>query len=251
MNCPACGNAYQPGNRFCGRCGTALPADSTAADSPAAGTGGAAAAEPQFVPCPRCRQDNVAGAAWCFSCGAAFPAAPPAGPAGSLPPYSPSPAAGGIAGDKPAAFALGPPGGFWRRVPAYLIDAVVVTLPLVLLWMLLGLPTPASMAELTDAPPEFRRLQLLKAFLTLIYDTALIALYAATVGKRALGLYVVRADGSRVGWGRALSRHLLTALTAAFTVGLAFLVVAIREDKRGLHDLICDTVVIRRDRRDS
>ena len=243
MHCPSCGNPYQPGNRFCGRCGLALPVVDAAADAPAAGPG-AAAPEPQFISCPHCRQDNAAGAAYCFSCGASFTAAPPAGQSGPVHPGTLYPAAAG----RPAAFALGNPGGFWRRVPAYLIDAVVVTLPLVLLWMLLGLPTPTSMAELTEPPPEFRRLQLLNAFLTLVYDTALIALYAATVGKRALGLYVVRADGSRIGWGRALSRHLLTALTAGLTLGLVFLVVAIREDKRGLHDLICDTVVVRRDR---
>ena len=253
MNCPACGNAYQPGNRFCGRCGRALPADNAAAaDSPAAGMGRDAAAEPQFVPCPRCRQDNVAGAAWCYSCGAAFPAEPPAGPAGSLPPYAPSSATGGLAGERPAAFALGQPGGFWIRVLPYIIDRLIIPLPLVLLWMLLGLPAPdfANLGEAFNPPPAFQRLQMTIAFLTLLYDTAFIALRGATPGKRFFGLYVARSDGSRVGWGRALARHLLTALTLNFTLGLAFLVVALREDKRGLHDLICDTVVIRRDRRE-
>lgn len=259
MNCPACGNAYQPGNRFCGRCGRALPVDNAAAaDSPAAGMGRDAAAEPQFVPCPRCRQDNVAGAAWCFSCGAAFPAAPPAGPAGSLPPYAPSPASGGLAGERPAAFALGPPGGFWIRVLPYIIDRLIIPLPLILLWMMLGLPAPdfANLEEALNPPPAFRFLQITIPFLTLLYDTAFIALRGATPGKQLFGLYVVRANGSRVGWGRALARHLLTALIlnlAVITVGLSallFLVIAFHPHKRGLHDLICDTVVVRRDRRE-
>lgn len=206
MNCPACQTPYNPGNRFCGRCGAELPA---------------ASADP--------------------------PAASP--PPSSFPPYAPSPEFGPAA-DRPAAFDLGEPAGFWRRVPAYLVDALVVTLPLLLLWTLLGQPLPTAMSEILDPPPGYQRLQLLNAFLSLVYDTALIALYAATWGKRLFGMYVVRTDGTRVGWGRALARHLLTALTAAFTLGFAFLIVAIRPDKRGLHDLICDTVVLRRDRRD-
>lgn len=205
MNCPACQTPYNPGNRFCGRCGADLSA---------------AAAEPA----------------------AAAPPAPET-PAAPFHPYAAAPDAG-----PSYPFAAVRPGGFWIRVPAYVIDAVIISLPLVLLWMLFGLPVPATTDELLNPPDAFRRLQLLNAFLSLVYDTALIALYAATFGKRILGLYVVRTDGSRVGWGRALARHLITALTAAFTLGLAFLIVAIRPDKRGLHDLICDTVVLRRDR---
>lgn len=241
MHCPSCGNPYQPGNRFCGRCGLALPTDA-AAEAPAAGPG-EAAAEPQFISCPRCRQDNAAGAAYCFSCGASFTATPPPG---SFPPYTAAPAAA----NRPAAFALGTPGGFWIRVLPYIIDRLIIPLPLALLWLLLGLPAPASMAELTELPPEFRWLQLLNYLLPLVYDTAFIALRGATPGKQVFGLYVVRADGSRIGWGRALARHLLTALTLNFTLGLGFLVVALHPDKRGLHDLICDTVVVRRDRRE-
>ncbi len=202
MNCPACQTPYNPGNRFCGRCGADL------------------------------------------SAAAAKPEAAPETPAASFHPYAASPDAG-----PSYPFTAARPGGFWIRVPAYIIDAVIISLPLVLLWMLFGLPVPTTTDELLNPPDAFRRLQLLNAFLSLVYDTALIAVYAATFGKRILGLYVVRTDGSRVGWGRALARHLITALTAAFTLGLAFLIVAIRPDKRGLHDLICDTVVLRRDRR--
>lgn len=251
MHCPSCGNPYQPGNRFCGRCGLALPVADAAAYAPAAGPGDAAP-EPQFISCPRCRQDNAAGAAYCFSCGAAFTANPPAGQSGPVYPGTLYPAAA----NRPAAFALGMPGGFWIRVLPYIIDRLIIPLPLALLWLLLGLPAPASMAELTELPPEFRWLQLLNYLLPLVYDTAFIALRGATPGKQLFGLYVVRADGSRIGWGRALVRHLLTTLTlnlAVITVGLGaliFLVVAFHPDKRGLHDLICDTVVIRRDRRE-
>ena len=247
MHCPSCGNPYQPGNRFCGRCGLALPVADAVADGPAVGPGDAAAV-PQFIACPRCRQDNAVGAAYCFSCGASFAATPPAGQSGPVYPGALYPAAS----NQPAAFALGTPGGFWIRLLPYIIDRLIIPLPLILLWMLLGLPTPdfSNITEALDSPPAFQRLQMTIAFLILLYDTAFIALRGATPGKQVFGLYVVRADGSRIGWGRALARHLLTALTLNFTLGLGFLVVALHPDKRGLHDLICDTVVVRRDRRE-
>lgn len=223
MNCPACQAPYNPGNRFCGRCGADL-----------------SAAPPSNPPAAAPPPDPPTG----------IPVNPPPdfpSPPTSFHPHA-SPSDAAPAAGTSHSFAAARPGGFWIRVPAYLIDALIISLPLVLLWMLFGLPVPTTTDELLNPPDAFRRLQLFNIFLAAAYDTALIALYAATVGKRLFGLSVVRTDGSRVGWGRAFSRHLLTALTFSFTFGLAFLIVALRPDKRGLHDLICDTVVLRRPR---
>ncbi len=132
------------------------------------------------------------------------------------------------------------------RAVAYIIDMLVVVMPLVFLWLILGQPVPENFDQILEPPQGYERLQLLVLFLTMAYDTALITYWATTVGKRAFGLYVVRTDGSRVGFVRALSRHVLTALSANLTLGFIFLVVAFRKDRRGIHDLICDTVVIKR-----
>ena len=86
------------------------------------------------------------------------------------------------------------------------------------------------------------------ALISLVYFTPLIALRATTIGKSFLGVYVVRTDGSRVGLGRAFFRTLATFLSGII-LGLGFLQAAFREDKRALHDLICDTKVIKSDRR--
>jgi len=114
------------------------------------------------------------------------------------------------------------------------------------LWIILGQPVPESFDQIIDPPEGYDRLQVLVLFLTMAYDTALITYFATTVGKRAFGLYVVRTDGPRVGFVRALARHILSALSAHLTLGFIFLVVLFREDRRGVHDLLCDTVVIRR-----
>ena len=60
-------------------------------------------------------------------------------------------------------------------------------------------------------------------------------------GKCVLGLHVLRPDGSRAGLGRKFCRFLVSG----FTSYIDFLMIAFRKDRRGLHDLICDTVVIR------
>ena len=249
VECPACRYLHAPGNRFCGNCGLNLadPAAETAPPSTPLVTqepvapqepGPAATSEPVFAPqpqdlvCPRCHRANDADSAYCFACG--FPLL----------------AAGRRQSEQTrlAAFEVGSPGGFWFRTAAYIIDTLVIVFPVVFFWIMFGQPVPENFDQLLDPPPGYDRLQVLVLFLTMAYDTALITYFATTVGKRAFGLYVVRTDGSRVGFVRALARHLLTAVSANLTLGFIFLVVLFREDRRGLHDLICDTVVIRRPR---
>ena len=244
MNCPQCGNPYAPGNRFCGNCGYDLsnaaiepvapqaPITPEAAPEPPQPTEQPPSPEPPRVTCPRCFHPNEPDSAFCFACGVPLQAAN----------------VQEMGARRLAAFELGGPGGFWFRTIAYLIDTLVIVLPSVFLWLLLGQPTPEDFSQIMEPPEGYERLQFLVIILTLIYDTALITFWATTVGKRAFGLYVVRSDGSRVGLFRALARHILTALSANLTLGLIFLVVAFREDRRGLHDLICDTVVIQRHR---
>ncbi|MYC29040.1 MAG: zinc-ribbon domain-containing protein [Chloroflexi bacterium] len=259
MNCPRCGNPYAPGNRFCGYCGYDL-AQATAASNLQDGTPSSETVpppeapapvnapvespaepvdvQPQGLTCPRCLQPNRPGSIFCFSCGSRL---------GTYEATRP-----GM--DRLPAFEMGSPGSFWLRAIAYIADTLVIVLPLVFLWAILGQPLPESSGtlsdqvsqQLTNPTPGFGRLQFLVLVTTLIYDTALITLWATTLGKRSFGLYVVRTDGSRVGPGRALARHVLTAVSANFTFGFIFLVAAFRADRRGLHDLICDTVVIRR-----
>ena len=104
-----------------------------------------------------------------------------------------------------AAFEMGIPGAFWLRAVAYIIDTLVIITPVFFLWMIFGQPVPENFDQILDPPPGYDRLQVLVLFLNMAYDTALITYFATTVGKRAFGLYVVRTDGSRVGFVRALA----------------------------------------------
>ena len=77
----------------------------------------------------------------------------------------------------------------------------------------------------------------------LFYGTLLVGAFRTTVGKRALNLYVLRSDGSRVSYLRAFVRELLRF---SILLIISAFMVAIRSDKRGLHDLIADIIVLER-----
>jgi len=137
---------------------------------------------------------------------------------------------------------LGLPGGFWVRLLAYLIDAVLMTALFLLVWPIVS---GESIADYLASSEELTAGDLFSLGLNLVYYTGAVATWATTIGKRPFRLYVVRTDGSRVGVGRALARY-LAYVPSAIILGAGFLMIAWRQDKRGLHDLICDTVVIRR-----
>ena len=174
MNCPACGHPYTPGNRFCGNCGHNLaqapaappaPPDSPAptgpsdlpdtSTSPVEPPADSAPPAVQDIICPRCHRANDADSAFCFACG--FPM---------------------LAGrqeqrdrDRLPAFEMGAPGSFWFRSLAYIIDSLVIVLPLVFVWIILGQPVPENFEQIMDPPEGYDRLQVLVLFLTMAYDT--------------------------------------------------------------------------------
>ena len=66
----------------------------------------------------------------------------------------------------------------------------------------------------------------------------------ATIGKKALRLKVVMPDGGRVSLGRAFGRYFAKMLSG-IPLYIGFIMVGFDSEKRGLHDYICNTRVIR------
>jgi uncharacterized RDD family membrane protein YckC len=80
--------------------------------------------------------------------------------------------------------------------------------------------------------------------ITAAYFTFFVGALAASPGKLALGLKVVRPDGSAVGYGRALGRY-FAGILSWMILFIGYIMVAFDSEKRGLHDMICDTRVIK------
>jgi uncharacterized RDD family membrane protein YckC len=144
-------------------------------------------------------------------------------------------------------------GGFWRRVAAALIDAIIVNAAMVLLDFVLpvfdgtgGISMPDNAmgigAELEYTP--------LGALIVIIGSWLYAALLEsgpkqATVGKMALSLQVTDLDGDRINFAQASGRFFAKFLSG-FILMIGFLMVAFTRRKQGLHDILARTLVIRR-----
>lgn len=133
--------------------------------------------------------------------------------------------------------------GFWIRLAAYLMDAIVL-MPLSLLINIFLLPM-----VLSTPPDQNFGLQILFQFfgflLNAAYKIFFNGKYGATPGKMIAGLKIVRADGSPIGYGLATLR-MLAEIVSAFTLGIGYIMIAFDDQKRALHDRLCNTRVIRK-----
>lgn len=125
------------------------------------------------------------------------------------------------------------PVGFWRRLFASVIDVMLIGFPLVMISFLI---TGGWEGDLFTG------------LIQLFYVLLLPVLWSGyTVGKRIVGIRIVRKNDARLGIGAMFLRTIVSALIYAFTVGIALVIsafmVGLREDKRSIHDLIADTYV--------
>ena len=143
--------------------------------------------------------------------------------------------------------------GFWVRLGAYLIDTIILAmvgsvLQLAFTGTLINMPdfTPRSQPAEVLAPmlAAVGVLTLLNMAIAACYEGLFIARVGATPGKMIAGLKVIRADGGPVGMGRAFGRYFAKILSS-LTLLIGFLMAAFDAERRALHDMICDTRVVR------
>jgi uncharacterized RDD family membrane protein YckC len=148
--------------------------------------------------------------------------------------------------------AKGEPAGFWIRFAAYLIDYAILMIPMVIV-MGISVPAMVRSAQTGEIDPSSTWIfflpglvGLLTAILSIAYPIYFWVSRGATPGKSLLRLEVVTTDGkSPIGMKSAVLR-LVGYMINGFTFGIGFLLIALSEDKRGLHDRIAETAVMRR-----
>jgi uncharacterized RDD family membrane protein YckC len=140
--------------------------------------------------------------------------------------------------------------GFWIRVLASLIDSIILGVVNSIIQFMLLRPM-LGVAEISSDPTAaiaaagaLGVLGLVGMALAACYEGIFVAQMGATPGKMALGLKVVRPDGSRVDLGRAFGRY-FAKLLSMLILGIGYIMIAFDSEKRGLHDMICDTRVVR------
>jgi uncharacterized RDD family membrane protein YckC len=134
--------------------------------------------------------------------------------------------------------------GFWIRFGAWFIDYLILAIASAIIY----LPLSFLGAFSADQAALFITIQMVSVVLNFIipavYDTWFVGKYAATPGKMACKLKVVMADSDRVSFGRAIGRHFAKYISGLI-FGIGFIMAGFDEQKRTLHDRICDTRVIR------
>jgi uncharacterized RDD family membrane protein YckC len=203
-----------------------------------------------FVFCSKCGAQNFATAQFCQKCGGGLSASlAPVQPA--APAYAAAPAVAY------SAVPTAPYGGFWIRLLAHLIDHVIlgaVAAPLFFILVFPAMLRVINEAERNQEPSP----ELIVAIMSSVFIYVVLAfvgqwLYEAlltsstwqgTVGKRVLRLKVVDEAGNRIGFGRATGRFFAKILSSMFFC-IGFIMVGFTDRKRGLHDMLAGTLVMR------
>lgn len=138
--------------------------------------------------------------------------------------------------------------GFWIRFAAKFIDGIILGVFSLIITAVTGFAM-AGMVAGGEGTPNFGALMafqgvniLLQTVVQCAFVTFFLSRYSATPGKMATGLIVVRSDGSRLNAGRAFGRYFGEWLSG-ITLGIGYIMAAFDEEKRALHDRVCDTRV--------
>jgi uncharacterized RDD family membrane protein YckC len=145
--------------------------------------------------------------------------------------------------------------GFWRRLGAFLADAVLLAAAMAALgW--LGLPiyqrhvSAVGMANDSFSASfhvEYNPLGMTIGVLLWWLYFALLesSRRQATLGKLALAIKVTTLDGGRIGFWRATLRTIAKYLSAAILL-IGFIMAGFTRRKQALHDVIAGTLVVDR-----
>jgi len=250
MFCSRCGANVADGTVFCPKCGlpVATSPGSSAAPPPPPPPQQVTPPAPNYPPPP----PQVAP-----------PSEPPPPPAYAPPP--PPPAAPGYAPPQyPQQYAVPAPrilyAGFWLRVVAAIIDGIIIGIPFGILFVIVF---ASSMPALLNSNGDPSAIFALLPQLFLIGILAIIgswlywakmesSSWQATLGKKALGLFVTDMNGRPVSFGQASGRFWSGRglQIVPYLGGLYFMIdcvcAGLTERKQAIHDMISSCLVLRR-----
>ena len=124
--------------------------------------------------------------------------------------------------------------GFWIRLLAYILDAIVlgaITYPLIRVLSSMGIGDSSS--------------NILSIAISWMYFAVFESSeWMASPGKKVLGLIVADEQGMKISIGRATRRY-LAKIVSGLILGIGFIMIAFTARKQGLHDKIFHTLVLR------
>jgi uncharacterized RDD family membrane protein YckC len=125
------------------------------------------------------------------------------------------------------------PAGFWKRLLANLLDSIIIGIPLAILsYFITGNWEGDAFTSI----------------LNVLYFLIVPVIWSGyTIGKKIVGIRIVKVNGEKLGFGAMLLRTVVASIIYVITLGIALIVsaimVAVREDKRAIHDFLAGTYV--------
>ena len=157
--------------------------------------------------------------------------------------------------------------GFWLRFVAYLIDGVILGIPVsIVCFFIFGImggaavwtsrvqPNPDPEVALAQATTMFSALFgfIFVAVLVVIAANWLYFAYMesserqGTIGKIVMNLRVTDANGNRLSFGHATGRYFAKIVTGLVPLAIGWIMAGFTEKKQALHDFIAGTLVYRK-----
>ncbi|MDM8522550.1 RDD family protein [Desulfococcaceae bacterium HSG8] len=128
--------------------------------------------------------------------------------------------------------------GFWVRFAAKFVDGFILGILNTALSSVGAFLIPESSAGVII-------LSVIQIVVGAVYTAWFLGRYGATPGKMACKIKVVKADRGKISYARGLGRHFAEWLSAIILM-IGYIIAAFDEEKRTLHDRICNTRVIRK-----
>jgi len=152
--------------------------------------------------------------------------------------------------------------GFWLRFVAVIIDGIIIgAVQFVAIMPILGIMgigmaddiqnfDPSNQAEAMSMVGSIMALAgisqvIFLAVQTLYYAFMESSKYQASIGKMVLGLKVTDVSGNKIDFMKALIRN-LSKIISSMILLIGYLMAAFTEKKQALHDMIANTLVVKK-----
>ena len=140
--------------------------------------------------------------------------------------------------------------GWWARVGALLLDALILLVPLFVLGFVLGAALFATGEDDEDAAT---------GAIGVVYAISIVLPYVyygltmgrknehngQTLGKQIVGIRIVRQDGRPIGFWWAIGREFIKGIISAVTLGINYLWPLWDKRNQALHDKVMSDFVVR------
>lgn len=132
--------------------------------------------------------------------------------------------------------------GFWRRFAAFMIDAIILSIIVRILFPLQSFHF-WNIEKAWYFVPLIAVSNMVSTVVTVAYSVVFWTWRGQTPGKIIMSIKVLRADGTSITIGYSLLRY-LGYIISGLMLGIGFLWIAFDPRKQGIHDKIADTVVV-------